>query len=107
MKKSIKYLFVLVFSAVTLSGIANPPGNDSNKAVLQISDTLSFNEYQGKIVDAQTGEPLSFATIAVEGENTATVSNSEGGFILKKSTRIAKPKILWYPTLVIKTSFFP
>lgn len=46
-------------------------------------DTLTYNIYKGKILEEKTNLTLAFATIAVVGENTATISNSEGEFTLK------------------------
>lgn len=48
-------------------------------------DQVAYDVYKGKLKDANTNGPLVFATIAVEGENTATISNSDGEFILKIS----------------------
>ena len=39
--------------------------------------------YKGKIKNKETGEPLIFANISVNGSNVATVSNSDGEFLLK------------------------
>ncbi len=47
------------------------------------SQEKSYFEYRGKVIDQDTGKPLVFATISIEGTNIATVSNSEGEFILK------------------------
>lgn len=49
----------------------------------QTTDQSSYNVYKGKLKDATSNAPLVFATIAVEGENTATISNLDGEFILK------------------------
>ncbi|MGQ1948192.1 carboxypeptidase-like regulatory domain-containing protein [Geofilum sp. OHC36d9] len=43
----------------------------------------NFKSFKGIVIDAATNEPLVFATLAVEGTNIATVTNSEGEFILK------------------------
>ncbi len=43
----------------------------------------SYFEINGKIVDAKTNKRLVYATITVEGENTATISNEDGEFQLK------------------------
>ncbi len=42
-----------------------------------------FRQYTGEVVDADTGEPLVFATLSLERQNLSTVTNSEGGFLLK------------------------
>lgn len=48
--------------------------DDNNKEYLEIT---------GKIIDKNTKKALVFASISVEGENTATITNPEGEFILK------------------------
>ena len=42
-----------------------------------------FKEFKGKIINAQTKSPLIFSDLAVTGSNISTVSNTDGGFILK------------------------
>ncbi len=48
-----------------------------------LPDTLNTVQFKGQIIDKDTHSPLLFATITVEGTNIATVSNSEGDFILR------------------------
>ncbi|MBT8281692.1 MAG: carboxypeptidase-like regulatory domain-containing protein [Muriicola sp.] len=42
-----------------------------------------FTSYRGEIVDSETNKPLVFATLTLEGTNISTVTNTEGGFLLK------------------------
>lgn len=42
-----------------------------------------YRQFTGKVVDADTGEPLVFATLSLESQNVSTVTNAEGGFLLK------------------------
>jgi len=67
-----EYLFILIFALVLI------PVNMSVSA-----QSKAYHEYKGKIIDENTGQPLIFATISVEGTNIATVTNSDGEFILK------------------------
>jgi len=53
-----------------------------------------YIEYKGKVIDETSGEPLVFATITIEGSNIATVTNSEGEFILKIPKDIKNRNIL-------------
>lgn len=46
-------------------------------------DSISYIHCKGLVVDASTGMPLSYASVLVEGTNVASVTNSEGEFILK------------------------
>ncbi|MBE0676560.1 MAG: carboxypeptidase-like regulatory domain-containing protein [Bacteroidales bacterium] len=42
-----------------------------------------FTTFRGKVVDSESGLPLVFATVAVQGTNIATVTNIDGEFIIK------------------------
>lgn len=50
---------------------------------LQQGQEEEFNQYRGEVVDASTKKPLVFATLALEGTNISTISNTEGEFLLK------------------------
>ena len=67
-----KHLFLFLF--ISLSIIGNLPS---------FAQSTSYHEYKGKVIDENTGNPLIFATITVEGSNIATVTNSDGEFVLK------------------------
>ena len=51
------------------------------------SDTANYHTYRGKLVDKLNNEPVVYADITVPGENTSTVSNSQGDFVIKISHR--------------------
>ncbi len=42
-----------------------------------------FKQYRGEVLDASSKKPLVFATLALEGTNISTISNTEGEFLLK------------------------
>ena len=44
---------------------------------------VNFNQYKGQVFDARTKGPLVFASVALEGTNISTVTNTEGEFLLK------------------------
>lgn len=44
---------------------------------------LDFRSYEGVVRDADSREPLIFATLTLEDQNISTVTNSEGEFLLK------------------------
>lgn len=54
-----------------------------NKKDLQVGDQGEFYGIHGKIVDEDSGDELVFATIRVKGTNIATVTNSDGEFLIK------------------------
>ena len=41
------------------------------------------NQYRGEVMDQASKKPLVFATLAVEGTNISTITNTEGRFLLK------------------------
>ncbi len=47
------------------------------------ADQQSFITIRGKVVDAETGSPLVFATVAVSETNVAVVTNIDGEFTIK------------------------
>ncbi|MEN8157713.1 MAG: carboxypeptidase-like regulatory domain-containing protein [Bacteroidota bacterium] len=49
----------------------------------ELTDTTGFRAYYGKVVDAQSGRTLPFATIEAVGSNIATVTNIDGEFTIK------------------------
>lgn len=54
------------------------------------SDMKGYVLVKGKISDSETGSPLTFATISIEGTSIGTISNSEGDFSLKISEQYSK-----------------
>lgn len=79
MKTTIKFLMKSFILAIIILSVASI----DTLAKSNISQDKSYSEITGKLIDSETNKPLVFATISVEGENTATVSNIEGEFILK------------------------
>ncbi len=65
----------LLFLGATLYAV---PGHDE-----ELSDTINFKSYYGRVVDANTSKGLPFATVEALGSNTATVTNIDGDFIIK------------------------
>lgn len=48
-----------------------------------------FTQYKGEVKGSDSNKPLVFATIAIEGTNVSTITNSDGGFLLKVPQEIA------------------
>ncbi|MDM8158297.1 carboxypeptidase-like regulatory domain-containing protein [Labilibaculum sp. K2S] len=99
MKTKIRFYFAIILSAFlffSFSNVMAAEGNNVKKEknkVQQVIDTLKYDVYKGKVQDAKTNEPLMFATIAVKGVNVATVSNSDGEFLLKIAKDLPVSKI--------------
>jgi hypothetical protein len=68
-------LVLLAFSFQTVTG--------GSSGILKKGDQQTYLTLKGKVVDAQTGSPLVFATIAVSESNVAVVTNIDGEFTLK------------------------
>ncbi len=47
------------------------------------ADTVHYTVYHGKVFDQKTNKPLVYAEVMVEGQNTATITNSQGEFVIK------------------------
>jgi hypothetical protein len=58
---------------------ANAGGSNGRKK----ADQQSFITIRGKVIDAETGTPLVFATVAVSETNVAVVTNIDGEFTIK------------------------
>ncbi len=66
--------------------------------VTRAQETESFMEYKGTVIDRETQDPLPFVNVLIEGSNIATVTNSEGDFILKIPEAMPQAKVSFgYP----------
>ena len=77
--KMITVFIVLLVGFIPTSICATPLWEEEDI----LPDTLNTIQYRGKIVDSKSNNPLVFATLSIQGTNIATVSNSEGFFLLK------------------------
>lgn len=77
------YLLVLLFAftSITTTWAINPLAKNTK----QSEDTLSYKSFKGHVIDAQTRKPLVFASVTVEDENTGTITNLDGDFLIKIS----------------------
>ncbi len=77
----------LLFLGVTL--YASPEHDE------ELSDTINFKAFYGKVVDSNTNKALPFANIEALGSNTATVTNIDGEFIIKieRNSEVSQLKI--------------
>ncbi len=57
-------------------------------------EVTSFNQFKGEVVDGHNNKPLVFATIALEGSNISTITNTEGKFLLKIPTSVKQGNII-------------
>ena len=68
-------LLLSAFTAQTIFAVSAPERKKNDQQTL-----LTF---RGKVVDAETGNPLVFASVAVKETNVATITNIDGEFIIK------------------------
>ncbi len=61
------------------------------QTLAQVNDV--FTVYKAIVVDKQTGAPLAFAGVTVEGTNYTTVTNTEGEFAIKVPSDIKEATI--------------
>jgi hypothetical protein len=80
--RKLSFTALLLLSFMTMQAIhASAVYNmDSN---MQQEELLTF---RGRVVDAETGTPLVFASVTVKETNIATVTNIDGEFIIKVSS---------------------
>jgi hypothetical protein len=101
---------LVIITAITLL-IALPAAATSFTAedgLFKKQDPQNYRTYSGRVVDAETGNQLIFATVAVQGTNVATVTNIDGEFTLKIDRNMSNPVIevsyLGYMNSVINVS---
>ena len=60
--------------------------SEARYSVHQMTDSSSFRQFKGSILDIKTRNELVFASITVSGTTISTISNSEGKFSIKIPT---------------------
>ena len=78
-----KILFTAIASALLLIMTAGDMTVSAAPAKSKKDKPQQVSTIRGKVVDAETNQPLVFAGIAVQGSNVATVTNLDGEFTLK------------------------
>lgn len=79
MKRCVFSMMALLFAWVLMAQNGNP----------------GFVEYRGKVIDKQTKSPLSYCNILVEGTNIATVTNTDGEFVIKVPPTLSEVKLIF------------
>jgi hypothetical protein len=69
---------LLLLSAFTVQTIYAGAAPERKK-----NDQQTLLTFKGKVIDAETGNPLVFASVAVKETNVATVTNIDGEFLIK------------------------
>lgn len=76
-----KILFTSTLMLLALSTLFAVSGEESN--LKSKNDSLSYIEITGKIIDSKTEDPIVFASVVLANTSIATVTNSDGEFIIK------------------------
>jgi hypothetical protein len=91
MRTMMKYMGTWLIASILLAGSSVFAAGPKEEAV----DTTAYDVYYGKVVDANTGRTLPFATIEAAGSNVATVTNIDGDFTIKiaKGSDVSQLKV--------------
>lgn len=92
---------LLLLSAFTVQTIYASVAPERKK-----NDQQTLLTFRGKVVDAETGNPLVFASVAVKETNVATITNIDGEFLIK-ITETQKSKNLEVTYLGFKNKVIP
>ena len=57
-------------------------------------ETQTFDQFKGEVLDSETNKPLIFASLAIEGSNISTITNTEGEFSLKVPKTMSQGNVL-------------
>ena len=101
--KNFSLYVVVVLLAFTFQTVTG-----GSSGILKKGEQPTYLTLKGKIVDAETGVPLVFATIAVSESNVAVVTNIDGEFTLKVGETLVTKNLeisyLGYKNMVIPIS---
>jgi hypothetical protein len=106
MKKRFRIIAAITLLIALPAVVAN--SSPAEDGLFKKQDPQNYRTYSGRVVDAETGNQLIFATVAVQGTNVATVTNIDGEFTLKIDSKMSNPVIevsyLGYTNTVINVS---
>lgn len=72
-----------LIAAVTITAFAMQSAATESPAAGKNTTQDYFTTFRGKVVDSESGQPLIFATVALQHSNIATVTNIDGEFVIK------------------------
>jgi hypothetical protein len=100
--KTIRNLSLVVLLILSVAAMQTVYAGTASDRKGQQQEMLTF---RGKVVDAETGAPLVFASVAVKESNVATVTNIDGEFTIKigdpQSAKNIEVTFLGYKTKVV------
>ena len=104
--KTIKHLSLI--AAVVLLAFVAQTARAGNSSRMKVAGQQNFISIKGKVVDAETGTPLVFASVSVTETNVGIITNIDGEFTLKINESLASKNLeisyLGYKNKVIPVS---
>ncbi|MFH6601902.1 carboxypeptidase-like regulatory domain-containing protein [Maribacter algicola] len=82
-----KRLMITLISVLFIGALYNA------NAFFQETANQDYEQYKGEVLDSETNKPLVFASLALEGSNISTITNTEGEFSLKVPENIAQGNV--------------
>jgi hypothetical protein len=89
--KTFKHISVI--AAVLLAAVTVQSASASNFFNRKKNDQQNYITIKGKVVDAESGKALVFATVAVKESNVAIVTNIDGEFTLKIGDQVVSKNL--------------
>ena len=89
LRKTIKWLFIFGFLIISTVSYAKV---QSFEQIQQ--DSITFQQYRGKVVDVNLNKKLVFASLLISGTNVSTITNSDGEFLLKVPSTLKNTKVV-------------
>lgn len=80
---------------ITVLSICFTSAKSENK-IKNRSDTLSYKEYKGKLLDKETNQLLAYASLTVEKTNISSISNSQGEFLIRVPRNVSGNILISY-----------
>ena len=89
--KTFKHISLI--AAVLLAAFTVQTASAGNFFNRKKNDQQNYITIKGKVVDAESGNPLVFATVAVKESNVAIVTNIDGEFTLKIGDQVTSKNL--------------
>ena len=82
---------ILIYSLIIL---LFPGFNQTIEAFQNTIQQITYVEFSGSVIDSQTNAPLVYADLNVKGTNIRSITNNEGGFLLKVPKEYLNKKVI-------------
>ncbi len=89
-----RYNQLLSFLLLVLVSLSWPGQVKASANQNFVSDTTSYVQFKGNVIDLDSRKSLGFATLILEGSNLSTVANSEGEFSFKVPSGKARGNVI-------------